>query len=79
MNKQGYIGKIEATKHLRKASGNVRIRSRLVSFLYQLMRDELPAGKVAKLFLDSQDPDVVYTNGYLARYAEYIAKGLSKK
>ena len=66
-------------KKLRKASGSVRIKSKLVSFLYQLMRDEVPAGTVAKLLEDSQDPDVLYTNGYLAKYAKYVAKELEGK
>ncbi len=59
---------------LRERSGTIRINSRLVSFLYELMRDHLPPGKVEELIRSSEkDPDVLYTNGWLARYAEDLA------
>lgn len=61
---------------LRKRSGDVRIKSKLVSFLYELMRDHLPPGEVEKLVKASQDPDVSYTNGYLAKYAKDLANRL---
>lgn len=61
---------------LRNASGDVAINSKTVSFLYQLMRDHLTPGVVEKLVRESDEPDVRYTNGWLARYAEYLAKEL---
>jgi len=64
---------------LRQISGAVRINSLLVSFLYELMRDHVPPGTVEQILMNTTDPDVTYTNGYLARYAENVAKELLKK
>lgn len=68
------IDKIEA---LRERSGSIRLESRLVSFLYQLMRDHVTPGIVEKLLAESEDePNVLYTNGWLAKYAEDVANRL---
>lgn len=62
---------------LRERSGNVKINSKLVSFLYELMRDHLPVGTVEELVRASeQESEVVYTNGWLAQYAEDLANRL---
>jgi len=66
----------EHNSELRLRSGEVNVNDRLTSFLYELMRDHLDAGTVEKLVRDSQDPDVAYTNGWLAQYAEDLAKRL---
>lgn len=66
-------------EQLREVSGKVNIDSYLVSFLYSLMRDHLPPGVIEELVREAeQEPDVQYTNGWLARYAENLAKRLSK-
>lgn len=64
------------TTLLKKRSGNVEIDGRLVSFLYQIMRDHLPPGVIEKIVQESQEPIVQYTNGWLAKYAEDIANRL---
>jgi hypothetical protein len=70
--------KLNETNDLRKRSGTVQYNSKLVSFLYELIRDHLPAGVVEGLVHNSTfDPDVTYTNGYLADYAKDIADRLS--
>lgn len=62
---------------LRERSGTVRINSKLVSFLYQLIRDHVPPGEIEKIVQESEDnPDVTYTNGWLARYAEDLSNRL---
>lgn len=63
-------------KQLKEESGNVVYDDRLVSFLYSLLRDHLPAGVVEELVRDSQDIPVEYTNGYLANYAKNLADRL---
>lgn len=69
----------EKLEALRKQSGNVTIDSRLVGFLYDLMRDHLPPGVVEKLVQESEDNSTItYTNGWLAKYAEYLANRLQK-
>lgn len=63
---------------LRERSGSVTIDSRLVSFLYELMRDHLPAGVVGEIVLASEDESTItYSNGWLARYAEDLANRLN--
>jgi len=71
----------ERHKKMRKRSGDVTSRSKLVSFLYILMRDHLPAGEVEDIMLHDvdvlpKDENCSYTNGWLARYAEDLAKRL---
>lgn len=65
---------------LRKRSGTVKINSKLVSFLYELMRDHLPTGTVEEIVRASeQESEVIYTNGWLAQYAEDLANRLKDK
>lgn len=67
----------EKADALRLRSGSIKINSRLVSFLYELMRDRLPPGVVEELVQNAEDePEIVYTNGWLAKYAEDIANRL---
>ena len=53
--------------------------SRIVAFLYLLMRDHLPTGVVAEVTkeLEATPGTNVLTNGWLAKYAEHIARALS--
>lgn len=65
---------------LRERSGFVTINSHLVSFLYELMRDHITPGTVESLVRSSEsDQDIVYTNGWLAKYAEDLANRLEDK
>lgn len=64
---------------LRLRSGEINIHSKLVSFLYDLIRDHLTPGTVEKLVRDAQESDVQYTNGWLAKYAEDLALRLEDK
>lgn len=64
---------------LREESGAVTYSDPLTSFLYQLMRDHLPAGKVEELVWHvSQEPadGCIFTNGWLAKYANNLAETL---
>lgn len=61
---------------LRERSGSIKINSKLVSFLYDLMRDHLSPGEIEEIVRASQEPEVVYTNGWLAKYAEDLANRL---
>lgn len=58
-------------------SGQVATADRLVSFLYDLMRDHLPAGVVERLVREAAAP-ITMTNGYLARYATDLALRLQR-
>lgn len=64
---------------LREGSGNVTNNSKLVCFLYMLMRDEVPVGVIERLLLEVSSNTIMYTNGYLANYAENIAIRLNDK
>jgi len=65
---------------LRKRSGNVDSDDPLVAFLYGLLRDHLPAGKVEEIMQQhvGTRPRQVsqYTNGWVANYAQDIANRL---
>ena len=65
----------ERNQELREASGAVTFSDPLTSFLYTLMRDELAAGTVERLVRDAVDGDevTVFTNGWLANYANNLA------
>lgn len=75
----------EHMAEIRKASGDVYSEKdhRLVSFLYELMRDKLPPGEVEHIMLNtvvgSPDTEVRFTNGWLAKYAMNIADRLLEK
>lgn len=71
--------KTEINEELRERSGNVCLEGRLTSFLYELMRDHVPLGVVADLArgAEVEDGPVLYSNGWLARYAEDLAKRLT--
>lgn len=60
---------------MRTRAGTIRIRDKLVSFLYELMRDHLPPGVVENVVQNAlKDVPTTYCNGWLAQYAEDIAK-----
>jgi len=69
----------EFTETMREASGKVSSTDPLVSFLYLLMRDELPTGTVVGLLKTCSDEKTVFTNGWLAKMAIYVAERLRKK
>jgi hypothetical protein len=62
---------------LRAKSGNIKSKDKLVCFLYILMRDYIPCGKVEEIMYEQiSDEESVFTNGYLAKYAQDIAERL---
>ena len=66
---------------LRRDSGSVQHQNKLISFLYELMRDELSAGKVELIMkhVDMENHQVIhYSNGWLAEYAANMAKRLTE-
>jgi hypothetical protein len=64
---------------LRVASGSARTNSRLVSFLYELMRDHVQPGVLQTLLVNTPpDTTAEFTNGFLAGYAEYLAGVLTE-
>lgn len=65
-----------SNEDLRERSGNVLIKSKLTFFLYDLMRDHLTPGTVEELMEDVKSEEVSYTNGWLAKYAEDLARRL---
>lgn len=60
-----------------------RTEDPLVAFLYLLLRDHLPAGRVEKVVMDVETmvphEGFVLTNGFQAQYAEALAARLQKK
>lgn len=65
-----------SNEDMRDRSGNVTIKCKLTSFLYDLMRDHLAVGEIEELIQDSTPDEVTYTNGWLAQYAHDLARRL---
>lgn len=65
---------------LRRSSGRINDKRATVSFLYELMRDHLPAGTVEELVrrneMVSESNEAQFTNGHLAQYAQHLADRL---
>jgi hypothetical protein len=63
---------------LRSDSGNIEFEDTLTSFFYYLMRDHMPAGEVEKIVRDvaCESGVSVYSNGFLAQYANNLANFL---
>ncbi|MHC4711974.1 MAG: hypothetical protein ACYTAN_01710 [Planctomycetota bacterium] len=67
---------------MRKRTGSVSDTRPLVAFLYLILRDVLPAGRVESMLEQLADPGVterVFTNGHLARLAQDIADRLLRE
>jgi hypothetical protein len=71
----------DANARMRAASGTVRDERPLVAFLYRLLRDRMSPSDVEGLLDAAQliGPDnvAVFTNGWLALYAQDIAARLT--
>lgn len=67
----------EQNEGLRQRSDDVDTDSKLVSFLYSLIRDHLPAGVVEGLVREAEPHKLVsLSNGWLGKYCEDLAKRL---
>jgi ATP-dependent Clp protease ATP-binding subunit ClpA len=63
---------------LRERSGEVTSTHPLVTFLYLIIRDHLPAGTVEAVVreVSNDQQPTTFTNGYLAQYAQDLAERL---
>ncbi len=62
---------------MRERSGEIISESKLVGFLYILMRDHVPPGNVESIIRDVKDlKEYSFSNGWLANYAIDIADRL---
>jgi hypothetical protein len=63
------------------ASGGVSSRSRLVCFLYLLVRDHLPAGVIEEIMEEiEEDPPgtpIDFNNGWIAQYCVCLTQRLA--
>jgi hypothetical protein len=65
---------------IRQDSGEVTLKDKLTCFLYVLMRDHVVPGKLEDILLKQvTGKEILYTNGWLAKYANYMAKRLTKQ
>jgi hypothetical protein len=69
-----------ANRRMRRESGYFDHSSKLVSFLYLLLRDEITPGHLEEILKKMSNPETeqlegasMYTNGWIAKYAENIA------
>lgn len=68
---------------LREASGSVDDNDPLVSVLYSLLRDHVHPGDLEALVLEEEhrapgDGVTRYTNGWIARYAQNLARRIRR-
>ncbi len=65
-------------EEIRERSGHVTFNNALEVFLYMLMRDHLPTGKVEMIVTEAVNAPmpVTFTNGWLAKYANDLASSL---
>lgn len=78
MNRSDFVR--EEMSELRRRSGTVRSDSKLVAFIYELLRDHIPLATIEECVLNSTGPDTeefTFTNGYLAEYAKDVARRLN--
>ena len=71
--------KISRQSDLRNKSGNVVSKSKLMCFIYMLMRDKLPAGEIENMVNRVREltaEEYVFTNGYLGQYAKDLVDRL---
>lgn len=65
---------------IRERSGSINIKSKLVGFLYDIMRDHIPPGVIEEILLQTDkfdnDENFEYSNGWLAQYAQDVAERL---
>lgn len=64
---------------MNERSGNIQYNNRLVGFIYDLMRDHVTPGVIEKVLGQQIESDIVYTNGWLAQYANDVANRLCPK
>ena len=65
-------------EELREVSGTVTSEDKVVSLLYELMRDHIPPGVMEKLVIETATAPktVIFTNGWLAQYSKDLADKL---
>lgn len=64
-------------ERMREASGAVKDDDKLVCFIYSLGRDHLSLGDIEGIMSELRgNSEYVYTNGWLARYAQDVANRL---
>jgi hypothetical protein len=65
-------------KKLVAAAGTFTTSDRVTSFLYELMRDHLPAGVVQEILVNTPPGKQTLSNWWIASYADWVAKELQK-
>ena len=63
---------------MRNDSGNFTSNDLITSFIYTLARDHLPIGIIEEILSTCDNEKCLYTNGWLAKYAEEVSKKLHK-
>ena len=67
-------------ENLRDKSGNVSFRCGVTEFIYVLIRDHINTGIIENILLKHiNGKKNKYTNGWLAKYSNYVAEKLKEK
>ena len=66
---------------IKERSGNVADSQKIVALLYILMRDDICCGRIEELTkeLESCEPPIHFSNGWLAKYAQDVFNRLDSK
>lgn len=64
---------------IRERSGLVNDSDKLVTFIYLLGRDHLPVGEIEEIMKGISKDEFVFSNGWLAKYAQDVKNRLRRK
>jgi hypothetical protein len=81
VKKSSAKGEVCAEERLQEESGGWKSSCVLTSILYDLLRDHIQPGALQKVISAATSPYAVgepvrYTNGYLAKYADFLARAV---
>lgn len=67
-------------QEMRNASGHVKSSDKVVMLMYYLLRDHITSSKLESIVdeLEKMENEALFTNGWLAKYAENLASRLEK-
>jgi hypothetical protein len=71
---------LDHMEKLRNKSGNISFRCGITEFIYVLVRDHMKISDIENLLLKHVNGKKnIYTNGWLAKYSNYVAERLKEK
>lgn len=72
------LSKDISNNKIRERSGNVVLQCKTTSLLYSLLRDYVHPGDIENIMQTISNEPTVYSNGWLALYAQDVANRLKE-